>query len=137
MKSLVKRLLQAENCSDNVEVSVLLTDDAQITELNRQYRDIDAPTDVLSFSQTEGDDPGPATEGPVLLGDVVISIETATKQAAGSGHTPEDEIDVLLAHGLLHLLGYDHSEPDQERIMFAKQEEVQRSASKNPRRKSI
>lgn len=86
------------------ELSILLTDDEEIHRLNRTYRNRDRPTDVLSFSQREGEFPGPA----VVLGDVVISIETAKRQAQERGHSLEGEILELLAHGVLHLLGYDH-----------------------------
>lgn len=124
IQSTAQQLLQAEGCSEDTEVSILLTDDAQISELNRDYRDVEGPTDVLSFSQTEGDDtPVPGIEDN-LLGDVVISVETAKKQAEGQGKSLDEEIDMLLVHGILHLLGYDHAEPDEERIMFAKQEDI-------------
>jgi probable rRNA maturation factor len=107
-------------------VSILLTDDEQIAELNRQYRDVDGPTDVLSFSQKEGeDDIVPGLEEN-LLGDVVISVETAARQAEEQGKSLDDELDMLLVHGILHLLGYDHAEPEDERAMFARQEELLR-----------
>ena len=94
----------------DAELSVLLCDDAFILPLNRDYRGKDRPTDVLSFSQREGEDGDP--EDPVL-GDVVISVETAGRQAAERGHALEHELRVLLVHGVLHLLGYDH-EVDEE-----------------------
>jgi probable rRNA maturation factor len=124
MRSLTKRLLRAEGCAEDTEVSILLTNDERIAELNRQYRETDGPTDVLSFSMTEGEVFNRADDEPALLGDVVISVETAGRQAAEQGRTLDEEIDLLLAHGLLHLLGYDHEQAEQERIMFAKQEEV-------------
>ena len=86
------------------ELSVLLTGDEEIHQLNKTYRGRDQSTDVLSFSQREGELPGPAK----VLGDVVISLETAQGQAAERGHSLEAEILELLAHGLLHLLGFDH-----------------------------
>ena len=89
------------------EVSVLLTDDAEIRSLNSQYRGIDRPTDVLSFSQLEGDDL-PTGNGPLLLGDIVISLERAREQARDLGVSMEDELHRLFIHGLLHLMGYDH-----------------------------
>ena len=106
----------------DIEVSVLLTDDESITILNGRYRGIDAPTDVLSFSQHEGDDDF-AAEGN-LLGDVVVSVETAQRQADERGADLDSEIDVLITHGLLHLLGYDHSEPGEAERMFARQAEL-------------
>jgi len=118
-----RRLLRAEGQAQDTEVSILLTDDAYIAQLNSQYRHVEGPTDVLSFSQTEGDDePMPGMEDN-LLGDVVISVETAQRQAAEQANSLESEMDMLLVHGLLHLLGYDHAEPDEERMMFAKQDE--------------
>ncbi|MGB9619798.1 MAG: rRNA maturation RNase YbeY, partial [Armatimonadota bacterium] len=107
---------------DDTEVSVLLADDESIRALNKQYRGVDAPTDVLAFSQLEGEDFG--REGGNVLGDVVISVETAHRQAQDHGHSLEDEIDLLLVHGLLHLLGYDHEKPEDERRMFLRQDEL-------------
>ncbi len=118
-------MLLAESCADSVEVSILLTNDAGITDLNREYRGIDTPTDVLSFSQVEGEDVSAAPGEPVLLGDVVISVETAQRQAMERGCALEDEMEVLLAHGLLHLLGYDHA--DRSRNAYVcEQEEILR-----------
>lgn len=115
-------MLQAENCSDNTEVSILLTDDVNIGMLNEHYRGVIGPTDVLSFSLHEGEDEFSTEEN--LLGDVVISVETAKRQAKERKRKLEDEIDLLLTHGLLHLLGYDHAEPDEEKAMFARQDEL-------------
>lgn len=121
LQNIAKQLLQAEGCSNDTEVSILLTDDAQIAELNKEYRGIDGPTDVLSFSQIEGEDePIPGVEDN-LLGDIVISVETARNQAREQGKTVEQEVDMLLVHGLLHLLGFDHADEEEERIMFSKQ----------------
>ena len=123
IQSVARRLLRAEGQAQDTEVSILLTDDAHIAQLNSQYRHVEGPTDVLSFSQTEGDEePIPGMEDNVL-GDVVISVETAQRQAAEQANSLESEMDMLLVHGLLHLLGYDHAEPDEERVMFAKQDE--------------
>lgn len=124
IKSLATRLLRAEGCSEDVEVSVLLTDDAGIAALNKDYRGIDGPTDVLSFSQMEGDESFGGRADEKLLGDVVISVETARRQADERGYSLDEEIDVLLAHGLLHLLGYDHAQPEEAARMFALQAEL-------------
>ncbi|MCL5102593.1 MAG: rRNA maturation RNase YbeY [Armatimonadetes bacterium] len=124
VRSIAQRLLRAENCPDNMELSILLADDARIVELNKEYRDIDGPTDVLSFSQLEGEDEAIPGVEEDLLGDVVISVETARRQAENQGHSLDREIDILLVHGILHLLGYDHAEPEDERVMFARQEEI-------------
>ncbi|MDH7601467.1 MAG: rRNA maturation RNase YbeY [Armatimonadota bacterium] len=122
LRRTARRLLSAENCPEEAEVSILLVDDDTIHELNRQYRGVDAPTDVLAFSQLEGEDFG--SEGELVLGDVVISVDTAARQAEEQGHSLEEELDLLLAHGLLHLLGYDHETPEDERRMFDRQREL-------------
>lgn len=103
------------------QVSVLLTDDATMAELNRTYRGREGPTDVLSFSQREGED-DPA--GVELLGDVVISVERATAQAEAYGHSVAREMGFLAVHGLLHLLGYDHERPAEEAEMMAETERI-------------
>jgi probable rRNA maturation factor len=102
-------------------VSVLLTDDAGIRELNLSYRGQDRATDVLSFSQQEGD---PMAGAPELLGDIVVSIERAAEQAARYGHSTAREVGFLSVHGLLHLLGYDHEDPDEEAVMMATAERI-------------
>jgi probable rRNA maturation factor len=103
-----EKALSAEGCPESSEVSVLLLDDAAITALNRDYRGKDRPTDVLSFYQAEN----PEERGDVL-GDVVISVETAKRQADERNKSLDDEMDLLLAHGILHLLGYtDYTEDD-------------------------
>ena len=99
-----ERLLGALNLADT-ELSVVLCDDAFIQPLNRDFRAKDAPTDVLSFSQREGEDADP--DDPVL-GDVIISVQTAQRQASERGYSIAREMRVLLVHGLLHLLGFDH-----------------------------
>ena len=107
--------------SEDCEVSILLTDDAEIQGLNRQYRKLDASTDVLAFAMREG------TAGdlnPQLLGDLVISVPTAQRQSVAHEHSLETELAVLTVHGTLHLLGYDHQTPEEARIMFKKQEVV-------------
>ena len=106
------------------EISVLLTDDAEMTALNSEYRGIDAPTDVLAFAMREGEDC--STMHPMLLGDIVISLETAARQAATAKHSLETEVAFLTVHGVLHLLGYEHETPQEEAIMFAKQESTLR-----------
>lgn len=110
---------------DAAELSVVLVDDERIRELNRDYRGVDRPTDVLSFAMREGEgEPVQTEEGRELLGDIVISVETAERQANQYGHSLRRELAFLAVHGFLHLLGYDHQSPEQERVMFGKQEEV-------------
>lgn len=98
------------------ELSVLLCDDATIHELNRDYRKKNKPTDVLAFAMREGEDGHLAGD---LLGDVIISLETATRQAKERGVVTRDEVMMLLAHGLLHLLGWDHQTDADDRRMRA------------------
>jgi probable rRNA maturation factor len=98
------------------ELSVLLTDDAFIRTLNETHRGKDRPTDVLAFAQNEGEGmPTPMDHG--LLGDVVISLDTAERQARARKHSLMDEVSFLLAHGILHLIGYDHQTDEEEAIM--------------------
>lgn len=103
------------------QLSLVFCDDAYIHPLNRDFRGKDRPTDVLSFAQREGDF---AFVDDMVLGDVIISTETAIRQAQEHGHSYEREIQVLLVHGILHLLGYDHIEDDEAEIMEAKEREI-------------
>jgi len=107
------------------ELSILLVDVDYMTELNRQWMDGDGPTDVLAFPMDEGSvDHGPSEAAggePALLGDIVLCPEVAAKQAATAGHTTMDELALLTVHGTLHLLGYDHAEPEEEAEMFGLQ----------------
>jgi rRNA maturation RNase YbeY len=114
------------------ELSVALVGDEAIRGLNARYRRIDRSTDVLAFAQREGEDP---TLGGPLLGDVVISIDTAARQARGKQTTLAEEVRVLLAHGILHLLGYDHERsPAEARRMCGAPRRVGRGLSaKAPR----
>ncbi len=114
---------------DDSELSVLLCDDAQIHELNREHRGKDKPTDVLSFPQAEFSAPLSPLPGHMLtlLGDVVISLDTAQRQADSRGRTLEEEVRFLLAHGVLHLVGYDHLNPDDKRIMTNKTRQLVRA----------
>lgn len=116
IRTQAKGILKNLNCPAK-DLSVLLTDDSEIHQLNREYRGVDRPTDVLSFSQQEGEFPSIA---PDLLGDVVISLETAKKQAVEQGHSLEEELFILLAHGILHLLGYDHETSRKDRAFTEK-----------------
>src|SRR5215471_17726998 len=107
------------------ELSILLVDVAYMAELNHRWMGGDGPTDVLAFPMEEGTiDPGPndlSGGEPTLLGDVVLCPEVAAKQAITVGHPAADELHMLTVHGVLHLLGYDHAEPDEEREMFSLQ----------------
>ena len=115
--------LKAHDSAD-CEVSILLTDDAEIRVLNHQYRHIDGPTDVLAFAMREGIG---GNLNPQLLGDLVISVPTAQRQSIANGHSLDIELAILSVHGTLHLLGYDHQTPEEAEIMFEKQETLLRS----------
>lgn len=112
----VETVLAQTGTPEMAEVSIVFVDDAYITRLNQQYRHLDGATDVLSFAQMEGE-PMPREEQELLLGDVVISLETAGRQAEEYGHSFNQEVSYLVVHGVLHLLGYDHqSEPDRQQM---------------------
>ncbi len=104
----------------DVELSIVLTDDARLRELNREYLGVDAPTDVLSFPASETD---PET-GAHYIGDILISIPYATKSAAKAGHPLESEVQLLVVHGVLHLLGHDHEEAEEKAKMWKAQSEI-------------
>lgn len=110
---------------DLAEVSLMFTDDETIHEMNHEYRGIDRPTDVLSFALEEGEEEeiygGPEEN---LLGDIIISVETATRQAEEYGHSVEREMAFLALHGMLHLLGYDHMEEEERKEMRAQEEAI-------------
>lgn len=114
---------------DMTEVDITIVDDEEIHTLNREYRNVDRPTDVLSFALDEGEEDEPELiDGPEehLLGDIIISAETAQRQGEEFGHGLEREIVYLAVHGLLHLLGYDHMTDEDKKIMRAKEEEALR-----------
>ncbi|NLC69468.1 MAG: rRNA maturation RNase YbeY [Clostridiaceae bacterium] len=132
LRNAVEACLEYECFSIPCEISILLVDDKEIFELNNRLRGIDSPTDVLSFPIVEmkngtiistlGDmDPDSKS---ILMGDIVISIETAYKQAEEYGHTFEREIAFLTTHGVFHLLGYDHDDSKSEEAMIGRQEAV-------------
>lgn len=103
------------------ELSLKLVDVGEMTRLHVDYMDEPGPTDVLAFPMDEDDDEPTIAGMPDLLGDVVLCPEVAAEQAATAGHDTADELQLLCTHGILHLLGYDHHEPDDEREMFGLQ----------------
>lgn len=133
----VTEALDYENCPYEAEVNVLLTDNEDIRQINREYRNIDSPTDVLSFPMADYDSPSdferleemasdyfnPET-GELLLGDIVISVDKVKEQAAKYGHSETRELAFLVAHSMLHLCGYDHMEDEERLAMEKKQEEI-------------
>ena len=120
LREIVARVLAAENV--DVGVSVVVTGDAMVRDLNRRYRGEDAATDVLSFSQRENGGEFVVAPGePARLGDVVISLPAARRQAKQAEHSLEREVALLLVHGVLHLLGYNHVTEAEARVMESKQ----------------
>ena len=99
------------------DLSVVLTDDLQLQQLNREYLGVDAPTDVLSFPAAETD----PESGTAYLGDILISVPRATEQARTANHPLQSEVQLLVVHGVLHLLGHDHAEAEEKSRMWAAQ----------------
>ncbi|MBN2467231.1 MAG: rRNA maturation RNase YbeY [Deltaproteobacteria bacterium] len=118
VRRIAKETLDVLGCPD-AELSISLVSDRKITALNHQYLQRHRPTDVLSFPMGEGDF---SDINPHLLGDVVISAETAKRQADSKGHSFEEELCFLLLHGMLHLLGYDHEAPGSDARAMRRQE---------------
>ena len=126
-KELIERATHAalthQSQSLDCDLTFVLTDDAQLRELNRDYLGIDAPTDVLSFPASESD---PET-GARYIGDIIISMPYATRSAEKAGHGLEAEVQLLVVHGVLHLLGHDHAEADEKTRMWKAQAEILKS----------
>lgn len=116
-ESAAQQALDYANLEQPAELTLVLTEDADIHALNLQYRQVDAATDVLSFPAGETD---PDT-GNLYLGDIVISLPRAQAQAAAEGHSLEAELRLLVVHGVLHLLGYDHADDKEKAAMWAAQ----------------
>ena len=130
----IELCMKAEELDKAYEVSVLIVDDDEIREINREHREVDRSTDVLSFPMAEFEngelisdegDYDPESD-ELMLGDIIISAETAKRQADEYGHSFEREIAFLTAHSCFHLLGYDHMEEEEEKIMIGKQESILR-----------
>ncbi|MBO8156050.1 MAG: rRNA maturation RNase YbeY [Bacillaceae bacterium] len=124
---LIRFAAKKEHVSQEAELSITFVDNREIQIINRNYRQKDQPTDVISFAmqeQGEGEVAIIGEEMPLLLGDIVISIDRAKEQAKEFGHSLERELGFLAVHGFLHLLGYDHQTKEQEQKMFNRQEEL-------------
>ena len=133
--AVIRQVLEQEQCPYESEISLTLTDNGEIRRLNRDFRQIDRETDVLSFPMTAFDSPAdygslekytadcfnPET-GELMLGDIVISVEKAREQAEAYGHSLKREYAFLIAHSVLHLLGYDHMSPEESAVMEQNQE---------------
>jgi probable rRNA maturation factor len=130
LRRLVKESLATHGVGTEVELSLLITDDETVRDLNKKYRGKDKTTDVLSFA-LEADKRDDAAAGFVMppgemahLGEVIVSYPKAAEQAAGRDHAVEDELALLVVHGVLHLLGYDHNKPAREREMRSLEQRV-------------
>jgi probable rRNA maturation factor len=134
ISKVVDMAMDTEDCPYEAELNVILTDNEEIKNINKSYREVDAPTDVLSFPMVDYETPAdfshlednsddyfnPET-GELLLGDIIVSVEKVTAQAQEYGHSKERELGFLIAHSMLHLFGYDHMEEEERRIMEEKQ----------------
>lgn len=140
-KDIIEKVITAsldfEQCPYEVELSVILTDNKEIKSINKEFRNIDKPTDVLSFPMVNYDSPSDFSKlednadeyfnpetGELLLGDIVVSLEKVIQQSLDYGHSQERELGFLIAHSMLHLFGYDHIDDDERVVMEKKQEEI-------------
>ncbi len=126
----VQAVLEREAQPAESAVTVVITDDDEIQRLNRDYLDEDRPTDVLSFAANEGNDEGDFVipdELESYLGDVIVSYPTALAQATERSESVEQELALLIVHGCLHLIGYDHADDQEREAMWALQDEILRS----------
>ena len=137
-ESVAGTVLKMEGCDEDVEIGLTITDNDGIHELNRQFREIDSPTDVLSFPNVSYEEAGdfsviqgeqkvdllnPDT-GKIMFGDIVINEDRVRSQAEEYGHSVKREFAFLVAHSMLHLCGYDHMEEEEAKVMEKKQEDV-------------
>jgi probable rRNA maturation factor len=112
--------LQHQSVPPDSSMTIVITDDEAIQQLNHEYRGVDAPTDVLAFPAGHSDPESDST----YLGDIIISYPRAQAQAGAAGHSPSDELLLLAVHGVLHLLGHDHAEPEEKTRMWAAQKAI-------------
>jgi len=129
LQQIVEKTLLAENIPPNAEVSLVIVGQERIQELNREYRGKDRPTDVLSFSlieqkENETEDFINPPDGLIHLGEVIISYPQAVLQADEHQHSIKKEMAILMIHGILHLLGYDHEQPEKAPAMIAREKEI-------------
>ena len=119
--------LQYEEYNEDCEISLSIVTNDEIHDINKQFRNIDSPTDVLSFPQLtfeEGEEADVNENGEIVLGDIIISIDRAKEQAEEYGHSLKRELAFLSVHSMLHLMGYDHMVPEEEENMFRRQKEI-------------
>lgn len=125
--SVARFVIKKMNVNPGAELSMVLLDLAAMADLHMRWMDLPGPTDVMSFPMDElepGGRPDAPEPGPSMLGDIVLCPQFAAEQAAAAGHSLGHELALLTVHGVLHLLGYDHAEPDEEKEMFALQREL-------------
>jgi probable rRNA maturation factor len=123
LKPLLEYARKKENLEDTeLEFSVIIVDNKRIHKINKEYRGIDSPTDVISFALEDNEEI--EFDHYRVLGDIYISIDKVREQAREYGHSEKRELAFLTVHGFLHLLGYDHMKPEDEKVMFARQEEI-------------
>lgn len=131
LKTLLERAcfksLEYEKFNEDCEISLSIVTNDEIHKINKQFRNIDSPTDVLSFPQLtfeDGEEADVNENGEIVLGDIIISIDRAKEQAKDYGHSLERELAFLTVHSMLHLMGYDHMVPEEEEDMFRRQKEI-------------
>lgn len=137
VKLVAEKILDTENCPYETQVNVLLTDNEHIRFFNKEYRNIDRETDVLSFPNLDFDAPGvfeieedeeadyfDPESGELILGDIIISVDKVKEQSESYGHSKKREFAFLVAHSMLHLCGYDHMEKEEASVMERKQEDA-------------
>lgn len=129
IKEVVSRVLEEEKVLPEVDVYITLTNNEEIHKINKEYRDVDRPTDVLSFPMYERDEIAGLKndtndEIEKILGDIIVSIEKVREQAEEYGHSFERELAYLVTHGMLHLLGYDHMIEEEKAVMRKREEEI-------------
>lgn len=130
IKRVVQKVLEEENVIEDVDVYITLTNNEEIHKINKEYREVDRATDVLSFPMYDRDEVYQLKkdyendEVEKILGDIIVSIEKVKEQAQEYGHSFERELAYLVTHGCLHLLGYDHMKEDEQKIMRAREEEI-------------
>ncbi len=127
INSVAEESLRYENFDLNCEVSVSFVTNEEIHSINKHFRNIDRETDVLSFPQLtfeENEEISRNEDGEIILGDIIISVEKALEQSKEYGHSFEREMAFLTAHSMLHLMGYDHMTPEEEKDMFKRQKDI-------------
>jgi probable rRNA maturation factor len=129
-RRIAQQVLKAENVTPPYEVSLVFTDSETVQRLNRDYRGVDEPTDVIAFYMLPQKENSPTfvlpPDGVTRLGEVIISYPQAVEQSREQGHSVNEELALLIVHGILHLLGYDHQQPEEEKRMRGREQELLR-----------